>query len=338
MLHSRSLNSKILLTTPDYPPKLGGLSTFTKNIENSLKNIGLEYDLLVWDPLQPLKARRELTHSYRWGLHIHYQGGVVVSSQCSHNINFLHGSEILFTSPNILKRIVKALLKPRAINYLSRSHLNICISEFTLNKVQQRGLKLDYGRDLVFQNCIELKKSSFVKKDFDTDTLSFICVARDVPHKNMNLAFELVKSYALNFERKIKFFCTKSFEDSGLVECIDISGSDSSYLDELYSKCHFNLLLSRDDSRIGFYEGFGLTVLEAGCWGTPSIVADSGGLPEAVHHLETGWVYKLGSDFSQLFNLMNQSDYQEISRKVFEHTHRSHGCAHYETLLSRLLL
>lgn len=43
-----------------------------------------------------------------------------------------------------------------------------------------------------------------------------------------------------------------------------------------------------------FSEGFGLSVLEAAACGTPSIVYDSGSLPELVEHGKTGFVVKQG--------------------------------------------
>jgi glycosyltransferase involved in cell wall biosynthesis len=337
MLHTNSLNSKVLLTTPDYPPKLGGLSTFCKNIEFALKSLGLDYDLLVWDPKKPLSARDELAHSYQWGVHIHFQGGLVLADKCEKNINFLHGSEILFTSPNPLKRLMKSLLKGRALNYLQKSYFNISISEFTMNRVSQKGLNIDYARDLVFHNCIDLNSSHFVEKSLSDDVINFICVARDVPHKNLELAFELVMSYSMRFQKKVKFYCTREFDDFGTVECFNIQGRDDEEIRKLYCESHFNLLLSRDDSKVGFYEGFGLTVLESGCWGTPSITADSGGLPEACHDLETGWVYNLGSSFDNLFDKIEASSYPSISRRVFEHSHQSHGRILYEKLLLRVL-
>ena len=338
MLHSNSKNSKVLLTTPDYPPKLGGLSTFSRNIEFALKNLGIDYDLLVWNSKNAFKMKDELAHSYEWGLHIHYQGGMAVSGQCEKNINFLHGSEILFTSPNWIKKVVKKALKFRGLRYLEASFFNISISEFTQNKVNEKGLHADFGRDLIFHNCIDLSKSTFIEKSLDDEMINFICVARDVPHKNLSAARRLVEAYALHFNKKTQLFCTKDFSDSPLVSCINIHGKTNEELRVLYSRSHFNLLLSRDDSNKGFYEGFGLTVLEAGCWGTPSIVSSSGGLPEACHDGETGWVLKSERNLKKFFSMINSASFNAASRAVFDNTHRSHGRELYEKLLKRLLV
>ena len=45
----------ILITTSDYPPKLGGLSTFTINIEKVFKDLNVEYELFHWKNSEDLK-------------------------------------------------------------------------------------------------------------------------------------------------------------------------------------------------------------------------------------------------------------------------------------------
>lgn len=329
----------ILLTTPDYPPKLGGLSTFSYNIKSVLESAGHNVDIFVWKEVSDLKSEFHLNKIFDFGIHIHFMGGYGNESICKKNINFVHGSEILFTSPNILKQIAKKLLKKRFINYFERSYFNISISEFTKNKLVRAGLSESIDRDIIWHNCIELGTSHFCSPSIEGDTISFICVARDVPHKNLDETVNFCKKISLKTGKKIKLYITTQnrwFSNS--VEIISIKDITDNEREELFKKVHFNLLFSLDHSRSGFYEGFGLTVLEAGKYGVPSIVSSSGGLPEAVHHNVTGWVLD-NFDNENVFNLWSnvESSYANISKNVFEHTHLSHGLDHYDNLLSLIL-
>lgn len=105
MLHRQGQNSKVLITTPDYPPRRGGLSTFTLNIEDVLKEIGVEYDLLVWTGPKELKGLNYQSFSkYDFIFHIHSLSYQLLFPLNYHsktkNILFFHGSEILFKGRN----------------------------------------------------------------------------------------------------------------------------------------------------------------------------------------------------------------------------------------------
>ncbi len=337
MLHINSETSEILITTPDYPPKLGGLSTFTKSIERALQNLGLDYDVLVWDNVQQLKGN-PLKHKYKYGLHIHFFGAHYLSHYIDRNINFIHGSEILFTSPNILKRIYKKLFKRHFLASLEKSFFNVFISEFTLKKTCERGLKLSYDRDIVFHNCIDISSAKFVKKSLEDQVINISCIARDVPHKNLDYVFKVSKVISMALNKTVHLFITKDFPSNEFVKVENISKVSNELRGEILSQCHFNLLLSLDHSDRGFYEGFGLTVLEAGSFGTPSIVSPFGGLVESCHDGDTGWILPLRDNaFSKFFSSLTDSDYQRVSKSVYEHTRLSHNESLYGHLLARVM-
>ena len=98
------------------------------------------------------------------------------------------------------------------------------------------------------------------------------------------------------------------------------------------------MLLSLDHSSEGFIEGFGLTVLEAGKFGTPSLVLGTGGLSESCHHKVTGWVFNNFSkeELDEFVNKMSPSFYEEISKNVYEHTLNYHGLDEYKPLMRSL--
>lgn len=337
MLYKNSPKSKVLLTTPDYPPKLGGLSTLTKSIERSLQRIGVSYDVFVWENLKVLKNKEGINHEYPFIINIHFFGSHYLKSHGKNHINIIHGSEVLFTSPNLFKKWVKKALKPLFLASLQQSHLNLFISSFTQNLTENMGLKIDYGRDIILPNCINLNKSNFPQKSLSDEEISLICIARDVPHKNISASLELAEVLAQKLGREVTLYVTKDLPSRPFVKVQNISSVSDEERDALLGKAHFNLLLSLDHSHKGFVEGFGLTVLEAGLRGTPSIVSPYGGLPEACHHLKTGWVVKpLRGEFEKLFSNINERSYQAIRKTCYDHTLEHHDDRNYDAFFKSL--
>ena len=330
-------NTRVLLTTPHYPPQFGGLSTFALNIENSLKKMNVTYDLFHWSTVSEIK-KYPLTKldQYDYVLNIHFMFGYFKHKKNGRSVNFIHGSEILFTSPNFLKRIIKKIIKKSFINYFSNSYFNFFISNFTFSKLQENGLEPKMSRDIVFHNCIDTGTSQFLKKDFNEGPLKFVCVAKDVPHKNIpgTIKFcENVKEF-LNREIELTIFCDTTFV-SKKIKIIPLKDRSNDYKNKILRNAHFNLLLSLDHSKNGFFEGFGLVVLEASLFGTPSIVFNTGGLIECVHDLKTGWIIKDNSmqTVKKLFSSINSKNYDKISKEAYEHTITSHHLTLYEKLL-----
>ncbi len=344
MFHSNASDSSILLCTPDYPPKLGGLSTFTINLEKVLKRLGVSYDLLVWSSAAEVRDFLATKDGLRYDSMIHIHGlsyQILSRSQKYSNstvahINFFHGSEVLFQGRNLFYTAIKKLLKRQALRQFERAYANLSISEFTLNKLSSLGYLPSYDRDFVIHNAIDLAaRAKFIPKSFDDNEISFICVARQVPHKNAQGVKELMQSFSQATYKKAKLYSSFDLESNAHFEHVNISGIDDVKLMELYQRCHFNVLLSLDHSKRGYFEGFGLTVLESGQFGTPSIVSSYGGLPEACHHKSTGWVVRLDElSMRQFFRQLDDSEYQRVSNEVFLHTHRSHSLATYEKLFT----
>ena len=332
-------HAEILLTTSDYPPKLGGLSTFCIGIEACLKEMGIDYDLFVWKDLNQLRSHKEIKRKYKWCIHIHFMAGHVLKDFGQRHCNFIHGSEIVFTSPQWHKRLVKNLLKGQFIKYFEKSYFNFFISEFTKELLIKKGLHSRDDRDLVFHNCISLGDEKFVSKNLNEDEIRLTCFARDVPHKNLDGCFQFAKHLAKISSKKVVLNITcENRWVSQLVEIRDISGVENQKRDNIMRDSHFNLLLSLDHSKKGFFEGFGLTPLEAGRWGTPSIVFKSGGLPESVHHHKTGWVFDslAPEKILEWWNDIHEN-YDSISKEVYRHTHSSHGLDHYKYLLEKVM-
>ncbi len=274
-------------------------------------------------------------------INIHFMASYFQTPNCSKVVNFVHGSEICLTSPNLLKAIYKKLFRRKFLKILERSYFNIFISEFTLKVAAKQGLSLDYSRDLVIPNSIAMggeESAEFKVKSILDDRLVLSCIARDVPHKNIDGAVRFAELLAAVSARKVELWLAPgTSRQSHLVEICYISGSDLER-DELYKRAHLNLLLSLDHQKRGFFEGFGLVVLEAALYYTPSVGLNQAGLVESIHHDETGWL--LGKiDESEVLELWQkmQTQYEIVAKNCYEHTRQSHGLEVYRKLLGSLL-
>ncbi|MCP4912841.1 MAG: glycosyltransferase family 4 protein [Oligoflexia bacterium] len=322
---------RVIITTPDYPPKLGGLSTFASNIRKSLLSIGIRPDIFVWTNYSELKDLNQ-HQGYDFALHIHYMAGHSAKKIAKKHINFIHGSEILFHSPNPIKKFVKNVLKRGMLDYLETSHFNFFISSFTKNKLCQKGYASSCERDVVFHNCIDTVGAKRVTLQDRESILRFVCVARDVPHKNMDGTVKFLEKVQTLIPQDIELFVTAENRwPSSKIKIHSIKNISDEEREKVFQRSHYNILLSLDHSHLGFYEGFGLTVLEAGKYGIPSVVSPYGGLPEAVHHRNTGIV--LDDTLSAQIFVESHDEYLSLSRQVFEHTNSSHSLIRYDDLL-----
>ena len=336
----RQQDARILITTPDYLPKIGGLSTFTVQIETILKAMHLPYDLFVWHDVSKLKSSKSKLGSYDVVFNIQSIGSFFMDYRAKRVVNFIHGSEILFHSPNVIKRMIKKVLKRKIFSSLEKSFFNVFISDFTKETIVKQGFSLSYSRDITFHNCTDTTHSKLHVNDINEDEWRFVCVARNVPHKNLDGVRKLCHSAFKYSGKKIKLFITADVEKIPGVDIVNILGIGNDELADYYKNSHFNTLLSLDHSHKGFFEGFGLTVLESALYGTPSIVSRCGGLPEAVHDNDTGWVVRdlNPSGFDFFWSHFNSSNYESICQQAYDHTLNCHGLDSYQKLIERCLL
>lgn len=324
------MEDNYLVTTSDYFPQVGGLSTFCSNIEKSLTRNGIKYTLFHWKSSQCFKNVR--SEKYTKIIHVHPWGSFYFSLFNKTNIpyiNFYHGSEILFSSASLYKAAVKKIIKPWVIGSFEKAYRNIFISEFTMNKLADSGFKINFSKDYIFHNTIEQDSSIYIDLPLG-NKIVFTCVARDVPHKNL----EGCKTFCEKLKEKFPDFqielrLTSSGYCSDEIEIIDISKSSNDQVRQHYMESHFNLLLSLDHSDRGHYEGFGLTCLEAANYGVPSLVSCFGGLPENVHHGLNGLVLndKFEFDLSPFLNSSQDERYRQLRLSTFEHNQSSHNGA-----------
>ena len=329
---------KVLITTSDYLPNLGGLTSYTCNIESSLRELGISYELFHWRG----KNKKSPDFSkFAIIFNVHYLGGYLNNEIKRHPrvVNFVHGSEILFYSSNILKRIVKRFLKKQQLNYFEKSYKNIFISNFTKEKLKLMGLREDFSRDIIIHNSIPVCSSERNNKSLKTEEIAIACIARDVPHKNLNGVIEFAKLLKKVSNKKIAVYLTsnKKISYDGIT-FYNIKNISNDKRDELFLSIHFNLLLSLDHSHKGFYEGFGLSVLEGNVFGVPGVVLSTGGLPENVHHKFNGYVFnEITLDSVNDFWVYAQASYFELKENCQSHVAQDHSLDQFKQLINFLI-
>lgn len=332
---------KLLLTTPDYLPKLGGLSSHTRNVEKVLKELGIEYELFHWKNYQDIVTfPKEKIQQYDYIFNIHSGFHMYMPKSGAKVINFVNGAEILFYSPNPLKHLLKKILQKRKIRRVEEATYNIFISDFTFQTLIKKGLNPNYSRDIIQHMAIDISSHHFVSKNWEEGRLKFICVARDVPHKNFAGAIKFCETVKDISGREVEFITvTNSKFHSDKIKISSYVNPDNSTRDELMAQAHIHILFSLDHSHKGFFEGFGQVVQEAGMFGTPSIVLHTGGLPESVHHNYTGWVLPDLNDESikKWWQTMSDEQYQKVAIDCYQHTLESHGLDNWNKLFKNLI-
>ncbi|MBC7430402.1 MAG: glycosyltransferase family 4 protein [Bacteriovorax sp.] len=319
----------ILITTPDYLPRLGGLTTLTLDLEKVLNALGIKYEVFHWSSQSEIISYpNQNLEKYKLIINVHFLFGYFKKKLQGKMINIIHGSEVMFSSPIWWKRIVKKALRAKMIAHLESCQTNLFISEFTFNLMTKFSYKTNYGRDVVYHNGIDTASSAFISKDLNSaEVIKFVCIARDVKHKNLAGCVKLCEMAQDKLNKKVQLTLPKDAHyTSSKISIVNLNSQSEEDKNKAYADAHFNLLLSSYDPTNGFMEGFGLTVLESAVYSAPSIVMRSGGLTDSVHENETGWVMNHinTQELSDIFDNKILKDYERVSKKCFDHTTSSH--------------
>lgn len=321
----------ILLTTPDFPPnRLGGLATFAKQLSDCLIGLQIEHEVFNWKNIN--EARGKDYKNYDEIINVHFLPTLFYRNIPT--INFIHGSEIIPHSPNFFKKIYKRFFYSKIIESISNAKFNIFISEFTQKLYQSYGGQISFDRDMVFHNCININGQELEKKSLDSQ-LKLCAFVRNVPHKNIQGIIELFNVFRKLHPSGAELYIPYSANDKNIHNVTNCSDAER---EEIYKISHLNLLLSLDHIHRGNIEGFGLTVLEAGKYGVPTIGSSHGGIPESVHNHKTGVILNSMS-ISEIENAYSfiMRDYQTLQKNCYQHTHQNHSMQNFERLLGAIL-
>lgn len=328
----------VLLTTPEYPPhQLGGIATLSKTIVDALEAEGYNVTILVWK--KPQEVKQAIKNFQGHLIHAHYWPSLWLSTKDKkRSINIIHGAELLTYSKNPVIRLVKNITKNYANRALEQACANIFISQYSLEKAAQLGMKINHSRDILFPNRLELtdievSKASILK---DSTQIKLCCFARDVPHKNIQGTIYFAELLSDISKKKVSLRLGPGQYSSNKIE-INCEVVKNEQRDQIYKDSHLNCIFSLDHSHIGNFEGFGLTPLEAAKQSTPSIGFASGGLTESIHDQKTGWILKsIDRDSVEKWYRHAVNHYDDIAANCFKHTIKNHSSVDYANLFAGL--
>ena len=312
------------------------MATFTKNIAQVLSRISIPFEFVAYKNPNSPQLASAFEREWDFVINIHFLANYYDSPKGAKVVNFIHGSEICLTSPNLIKHFYKRIFKHKFLDLLERAYLNVFISEFSQSVAQTQGLKLDYARDLIVHNGIDLVDVSTSRKlsSLSDERIIMSCIARDVPHKNIDGAVAFCEHFAKHTGKPVELVLPNGATRVSDSIAISYIGSADNERDALYRRAHFNLLFSKDCKEKGFFEGFGLVVLEAATFYTPTIGLAAAGLNESIHDNFTGWLVDEISEGSvrELVEKITPRKYAEVSEQCYRHTLSSHSLEVYEQL------
>jgi len=230
----------------------------------------------------------------------------------------VHGVEVI-ESYKTFRKILRAMLSPLKKQIFRNAYEIFCVSHFTKELVKKYCHVPD-NKIFVIHNGAN--PQTFFPKNKNTLLLDkhqlhnkfcFLTISRLEDYKGIDsaiLAFTKLKDMNLPFKYLIggtgPYLNTlkQMIKDYKLEESVEIIGKiPEELLIDYYNLANCFITLSREDYQTPNVEGFGLVFLEAALCKVPSLAGNSGGIPDAVIHQETGW-------------LVNPTDIEEISATI----------------------
>ena len=223
-------------------------------------------------------------------------GGVLSRLTGARYVQYFMGNDLLG-----LVRKMEASLRVRESAYrlFQRVHAVVSISEFTA-ACAQTNLRLDPARMVLMRPCVrpEFLDQSLPRSDYDgRRPLELLSVGRLTARKGVD---KVLRALALLKARDVhvRFTVVGKGErapldalvrDCGIADLVHFAGfvSDAD-MPAVYSKADAFIMVSRAENKGFDVEGFGIVYIEAAAFGLPAIGGNSGGVPDAVVHEETG--------------------------------------------------
>jgi phosphatidylinositol alpha-1,6-mannosyltransferase len=316
-----------LLVGTDFPPKIGGISTYTKELANALLKRGqvtvlapgsnnsklFDYACgfrIIRTPAFPILRTIMLfvylplvIHRYRIDIVIHT---IWLTALISHfYYNFIstpyfvsiHASEILDDSRTWRRRI-KGYLKGWRICALKKAKGLFPVSRFSAKLVSNLGI--EKNRICVITNGVDPQRFRPVRKNSEkNDIKRLLTVSRLDLHKGHDRVLEamailkrekITPHYLIVGQGEEEVQLRKLAQRFGLERQVEFAGYiPDSELSDIYAKADIFIMASRQiPGRLDLIEGFGIAFLEASASGLPVIAGNSGGVSDAVIYGKTG--------------------------------------------------
>jgi len=309
MAGKKEIKPKVLFITRCYPPAVGGMERFAKDLHDSLIP-GTVQSSLTWGGskkalvfILPLFIVKSCWILIRKDIDvIHAQDGVVSIFATivgkifrKPTVVVIHGLDVTYSNGLYQYLIARSLKRSSAI---------VCISEAAKKEVLKRGVNnrkvyvIPLGMtDELFDNVIKKKELQNIIPEYREDTILLLSVGRLVKRKGIVWFLDNVMPEVVIEEPKTVFvICGKGPEQSEIQSAIDRNGLTASViLLGTVSDQDLQVLYNVADCFVmpnipvaGDMEGFGRVLLEAALCEMPVVASDSEGITEAIINNSNG--------------------------------------------------
>ena len=316
---------KILLYTHNFPPSAGGIATYSHELCCGLQQEGMEIVLLApteipVDGCRLYQMPQQLNHDrigilgyYTSASYLKkvlntenpdlllccnvdaiYTSALIRLNQCALVLT-VHGTEIIRNFPprSIVSRIRAAVIAKA----LQRAHKVIAVSDYT-HRIINRLVTLDDPEKVVtVLNGTDIPHLSLLPQKTKEGDIALLSVGRFVEFKGFHLFPEIFAqlcrrvpgiTWTLAGDGPMRLSLEKDIERLGVKKQVRFLGNlPCEQMFDIY-QAHDLLIHPATVDKNGGSESFGLVLIEAMLCGCPVVTAESGGIPEIIHHMKNG--------------------------------------------------
>ncbi|WP_336358119.1 glycosyltransferase family 4 protein [Haloarcula sp. CGMCC 1.6347] len=342
---------KLLVVTPDFPPNGGGIGNLAynyakfssfdvdiltnKETKNSPDIPGTDIHRVSLTGISGIIRCQIFIYNnsdkYDMVYFVHPFQSISGVIQNMKYIVQTHGNELL--APNPRQQIMKQVIKLG----LQESSGIISNSQWTQKKVSELGISHQKVIQIppgVPPNYDSISNESQIRSQYNLSEEEpiLLTVGRLVERKGHEIVIEAIKDLDVNY-----FICGSGRMENQLKQLVESEEmNDKVYfegyvpeeqLPEYYAAADLFVMPSKYLVETGAVEGFGIVFLEANSFGLPVIGADTGGIPSAINHRETGLVVQpTATEINEAIKtLLNDSAfYSELSQNAKNWARKHH--------------
>ena len=341
------MNKEVLIVTTEFPPGPGGIGSHAYSMARALQAKGVEvtvvspadyvtreeaenfdkkqlFEIVRYDRTKRFHYLKRFTTASK-----HVKQNVILSGKFAlwiglwlsirhpkiHTIGILHGSEVQPSS-----------LFDKILTHLSIAALKnvVAVSSFTKGLIPRWAVK---------NKTVAVIPNGIHPDEFgaETDTINLIgnprilTVGNVTPRKGQHRVIKAMPEILKRFPQAhyhivgLPTFKDKFLElskDLGVEEAITFHGKIEKHEDvyHFYRSADVFMILS-ENQKDGDCEGFGIVILEAGCFGLPSIGATGSGIVDAIDDGVSGCLVD-GNDASQICDAIEKIEKNKESMSV----------------------
>jgi glycosyltransferase involved in cell wall biosynthesis len=309
MAGKKEIKPKVLFITRCYPPAVGGMERFAKDLHDALES-NSEQTLLSWGGSKkvligvlPYFFIKSFWILIRKDIDIiHAQDGVV--SIFATILGKVFKKPVIVVIHGLDVTYANGLYQYLIAQSLKRASKVVCISQAAKDEVLKRGINnrnvhvIPLGMtDELFDNSIKRKELEDLIPGYSEDNKILLSVGRLVKRKGMVWFIDSVLPEVIAKEpNALLVICgqgpelpdlTKVINSNGLSSHVALLGSVSDkQLKILYNAA--DCFVMPNISVAGDMEGFGRVLLEAALCEVPVVASDLEGITEAISHNENG--------------------------------------------------